>query len=189
MFIATRAGVLGVVAVAPPLTSASITSVAGSFNEGSTVTISCSWVGGTAPFQLLMGSTVYASGLSGTSGSFNTSAVAGVTGYTVQVKDAKGSTYNTAFYPASTNFIRGGSASYSFNTSSKVATFYATTSGYPSPSVAWYISINGGGYTYWSGSSVWSSGVFDTYTTIAAYFISTNSAGSQTSNSVYVTYS
>lgn len=171
-----------------PLASAVINSVTGTLKEGSTVTINCSWVGGTAPFTVTLSNGTSQTNVSDRSTSITTTAVAGVGGYSVSVKDALNVSVNSAVFPAQTTYIRVGTASYSFNTSTKVATFYANPSGVPFPSVAWYISINGGAWQFWSSSTVWSSGAFGSNTTINAYYVASSSEGSGTSNSVFASY-
>ena len=79
-------------------------------------------------------------------------------------------------------YISVGSATYSFNTTNKTATFYANPSGNPYPSIAWYVSVNGGAYQYWSSSSSWTSGVYGPATTVRAYYVASNSSGSVMSN-------
>lgn len=173
-----------------PLSGAVITSHSGTLIEGSTVTLNVSWGGGVAPFNISVsgGSGGGATGVSGNSTFVDTTAVATSYGYSVTVTDATGKTSTSAFYSAPTIYVAAGSATYYFDQGSKIATFYCGASGNPFPSIAWYVSINGGGFQYWSGSTAWSSGAFDTATTIQAYYQATNSAGVRQSNMVYVTY-
>ena len=58
------------------------------------------------------------------------------------------------------------------------ATFSASVYGNPYPSIAWYVSTDGAPYQYWSDSPSWTSGAFDPATTLYAYFVASNSAGS-----------
>lgn len=170
-----------------PLVSAAINSVTGTLKEGSGVTITCSWVGGTAPFTVTL-SNGTSKTVSGNSTTIDTTAVAGNNGYAVTVKDALNVSVTSAFVSAPALYLRAGSASYTFNTASKVANFYANPSGNPFPGIAWYVSINGGSWQYWTSASVWTSGAFDQFTTISAYYVASNSEGSSTSNSVYAYY-
>lgn len=167
---------------AAPLTSAAISSITGSQTAGSPITIYSSWVGGTAPFEVQYSTGGTFNGVTGSSHSVNIFVVAGVDTYTVTVTDALGVVKTSAGYSFPSLYISGASASYSFDTNSKTATFYASVSGNPPPSIAWYVSINGAGYQYWSASSSWTSGVFAPGTTLYAYYVASNSAGSVTSN-------
>lgn len=167
---------------AAPLTSAAISSITGSQTAGSPITIYSSWVGGTAPFKVQYSTGGTFTGVTGNSHSVNTSVVAGVNTYTVTVTDALGIVKTSAGYSFPSLYIGGASASYSFDTTGKTATFYASVSGNPYPSIAWYVSINGAAWQYWSASSSWTSGAFDPATTLYAYFVASNSAGSVTSN-------
>lgn len=165
-----------------PLTSAAISSIAGNQTEGSTIIIYSSWVGGTAPFKVQYSSGDTFNGVTGNSHSVNTTVVAGVAAYNVTVTDALGVVKVSTNYSFPSLYVRAGSASYSFNTANKTATFYANPSGNPYPSIAWYVSVNGGAYQYWSSSSVWTSGAYGPQTTVYAYYVASNSSGSVTSN-------
>lgn len=171
-----------------PLTSAAISNIVGSQNEGSTITIYSTWVGGTAPFKVQYSSGGTFNGVTGNSHSVNTTVVAGVDAYSVTVTDALGVVKVSTNYSFPSMYIRAGSASYSFNTTNKTATLYAWPSGNPYPSIAWYVSINGGAYQYWSSSSSWTSGVFGPATTMSAYYIASNSVGSDVASSINVWY-
>lgn len=169
---------------AAPLTSAAISSITGSQNAGSTITIYSSWVGGTAPFKVQYSTGGTFTGVTGNSHSANTTVVAGVDTYTVTVTDALGIVKTSAGYSFPSLYISVGSASYSFDTSTKTATFYASPSGNPYPSIAWYVSINGAAWEYWTSASVWTSFTHDPQTTVYAYYVASNSAGSGQSNAV-----
>ena len=165
-----------------PLTSAAISNITGNQTEGSSITIYSTWVGGTAPFKVQYSSGVTFNGVTGNSHSVNTTVVAGVDAYNVTVTDALGVVKVSTNYSFPSLYIRAGSASYSFNTTNKTATFYAGPSGNPYPSIAWYVSVNGGAWQYWSSSSVWTSGAYAPETTVYAYYVASNSSGSVTSN-------
>lgn len=163
-----------------PLTSAAISNIVGSQNEGSPITIYSSWVGGTAPFkvQYSIGGTF--TGVTGNSHSVDTFVAAGVDTYTVTVTDALGVVKVSAEYSFPSLYIRAGSASYSFNTATKTATFSASVSGNPPPFIEWYVSTDGAYWAYVSSESSWD--VVEPETTMYAYYIASNSAGSVTSN-------
>ena len=167
---------------AAPLASAAISSITGSQNAGSPVTIYSSWVGGTAPFTVQYSTGGTFTGVTGNSHSVNTLVVAGVDTYTVTVTDALGIAKTSTGYSFPSLYLSVGGASYSFNTSTKTATFYASPSGNPAPSIAWYVSINGAAWQYWTSASSWTSGAFDPATTLYAYYVASNSAGSGQSN-------
>ena len=167
---------------AAPLTSAAISNITGNQTEGSTITIYSSWVGGTAPFKVQYSSGGTFNGVTGNSHSVNTTVVAGADAYNVAVTDALGIVKTSTNYSFPSMYIRAGSASYSFDTTNKTATFYASPSGNPAPSIAWYVSINGAAYQYWTSSSSWTSGTFDPATTLYAYYVASNSSGSVQSN-------
>lgn len=165
-----------------PLTSAAVSNITGNQTEGSTITIYSSWVGGTAPFKVQYSSGGTFTGVTGSSHSTTTTVVGGVDAYNVTVTDALGVVKVSTNYSFPSLYIRAGSATYSFNTSNKTATFYASPSGNPYPSITWYVSINGAAYQYWTTASSWTSGTFDPATTLYAYYVASNSAGSVMSN-------
>ncbi len=163
-------------------TSIAISNITGNQTAGSTITIYSTWVGGTAPFKVQYSTGATFSGVTGNSHAAVATVVAGVNAYTVTVTDALGIVKTSAEYSFPSLYIDGlASATYSFDTTSKTATFYASTSGNPPPSIAWYVSVNGGTWQYWSSASSWTSGVFGPATTLYAYFVASNSVGSVSS--------
>lgn len=165
-----------------PLTSAAISNITGNQTEGSTITIYSTWVGGTAPFKVQYSSGGTFNGVTDNSHSVNTTVVAGVDAYSVTVTDALGAVQVSTSYSFPSSYISVGSATYSFNTTSKIATFYANPSGNPAPFITWYVSINGAAFQYWASTASWTSGVFGPSTTVYAYYVASSSAGSVTSN-------
>ena len=164
-----------------PLTSAAISNITGSAVEGSTITIYSTWVGGTAPFKVQYSSGDTFNGVTGNSHSVNTTVVGDVSAYNVAVTDALGVVRVSTNYPFRSVYIRPGSATYSYNAANKTATFYANPSGYPYPSVMWYVSVNGAQWQYWSSEFSWTSEAYAPGTTLHAYYVASNICGTATS--------
>lgn len=182
-----RKAYFGAVA-ASPLVSAAIGSVTGNFVEGGTINITAGWNGGTAPYKVTLINGRVINNVNSTSITFSETAVAGYEGYTVTVQDALGASVTSSFFSAPTFYIRAGSPSYYFNTSTKVANFYSNATGKNTPSIAWYVSINGAPYQYWTTATVWTSGAFDPQTVLIVYYSATNDAGTVYSGSLTVGY-
>ena len=164
-----------------PLTGAVISSITGS----GTATARVSWSGGTAPFTVTFLGTPYV--VSAQFVDIVFTPTAGGANYTATVADGTTQLTTPAYY-YTPPYITVGSASVSFNTSAKTATFYAGAYGSPAPNIVWYVNIDGTGWQYWSSASSWTSGVYAPSSTLAAYYVASNSAGSGQSNVVYQGY-
>lgn len=182
-----RKAYFGVVA-APPLVSATIESVTGDFVEGGTVNIAARWNGGTAPYKVTLNNERVINNVTSTSITISETAVAGHVGYIVTVQDALGVSVTSSFFSAPTYYIRSGSPSHYFNTSTKAANFYSNATGKNTPSIAWYVSINGAPYQFWTTATVWTSGTFDPQTVLIVYYSASNEAGIVYSGSLTVGY-
>jgi len=110
----------------------------------------------------------------------------GVAWYYVIVHDTGANTFsrsNDVNYP--TIWIRANSPSYTFNTTTKTATFYGTANGNPAPTYEWYVSVNGAPWQFWTTASSWTSGAFSPSTTMSVYYMAKNTMGTYGSSTIY----
>ena len=165
--------------------------------EGYSVTFNVSWFGGTGPFTVTLLTDYFGSNspqtilsnVVGNSVNISTTAKANVAWYYVRVTDSLGASVLSNQIQKPTLWIRAPSVSSYFNNTTKTAFFSASGSGNPAVSYAWYVSVNGGNYYVYTSSPNWESGQYSPTTTISAYCVTSNSAGSASSGTVYVPYS
>lgn len=180
-----------------PLTAASLSSTVQTVVEGNILNLNVSWAGGTGPYRVEVLTDYYGSNnpqatvsnITGNSTTVSVIARQNVAWYSVRVRDSLGVSVSSNEINVITLWIRPAVVSGYFNTSSKTAQFTATQQGYPSVNYSWYVSVNGGSYYYYTSAQTWTSGQYAPTTTISAYCVTSNSAGSATSSTVYIPYS
>ena len=179
-----------------PLTTATLTSQVTTVIEGNYLNLNVSWAGGTGPYTVEVITDYYGpnnpqatqSNITGNSTTISVIAKQNVAWYTARVRDSLGTFVSSNEINVITLWIRAPSVSGYFITSSKIAYFSASAQGYPSVNYSWYVSVNGGSYYLHTTAPNWYSGEYSPSTTISAYCVVSNSAGSASSGTVYVPY-
>lgn len=168
-----------------PLTSATITSVTGTLIEGSSVTFAVSWVGGKAPFSAQISNFSPVTGLAGQSTSITITANSNANPqHVVTVTDALGASVTSPLFSSPVKFFRVGTAGGLFNPGPRNIVFLSNATGNPTPTVNWFISVNGGAFQNQGVGDTFTSPYLATATTYSGYYTASNAHGSGTSNTV-----